>query len=154
MLIGNIRIRIPHPTANAGFKNRSKRRIRSGRGKNIRLHSQNTHVRRLRRAVGEEALLFRSPIRWSLLTLLWLTLGLGFWLLPFGETWVPHFGLVLVLAVSFVAGFNRHGVVRIVASALVMAAASLYAAGGEVPAVGIGVGLAALGLFLMNSHRL
>lgn len=149
-------VRIPPPPKKAGFKDRWKRRSRTGRnrGTRFRLRGSQAGTRRLRQDIHDEAALYRSWVRWSMLAVLWLTLGAGTYVFPASRFSVPHFGLIVVFAVSFFASFHRAAAVRVTASILILLVAGMFAALGEIPEVAIGMGLPGLGLFLLNSFRL
>lgn len=149
-------VRIPPPPKKAGFRDRWRRRSRTGGkgGGRIRLRGTQAGTRRLRQDIHDEATLYRSWVRWSMLSVLWLTLGAGMYLFPASRFSVPHFGLIVVFAVSFFASFHRAAAARVTASVLILLVAGMFAALGEVPEVAIGMGLPGLGLFLLNSFRL
>jgi hypothetical protein len=149
-------VRIPFPPAKAGLKKPPRRGTRSGRIPlpRFRLRSRRANATRLREKVYEEALLFRSWIRWSLLGLLWIAAAVGALQFPLDRFSVPHFGLIVVGFASFVAGFQRHRAARTAASVLILVAAGMFASVGESPEVALGLGLPGLGLMLLNSVRL
>jgi hypothetical protein len=149
-------VRIPFPPKKAGFKDRSKSRTRSGRRgrRRFRIEGRQANTRRLREGIHDEAVLYRSWVRWSLLFVLGLTVGAGMLIFPAGRFSVPHFGLIVLFVVSFVAGFNRVPIARATASIILLLGAGAFAATGENPEVGLGIGLSGLGLFLLNSFRM
>jgi len=156
MIMGSGRtVRIPLPPAKAGLKKKPWRKTRSGQKPlpQFRFRSRRAKAMRLREEVYEEALLFRSWVRWSLLILLWIAAGAGALAFPASRFSVPQFGLIVVGVVSFVAGFNRHRAARAVASVLILVAAGMFASLGDVPEVVLGIGLPGLGLLLLNSVR-
>jgi len=165
MLLPYQTVRIPFPQKKAGFKDRWKRRLRiRGRdGTGLHLRGSQARTRRMRGELHEEAVLYRSGLRWFCVIGLWLALGAG---AVFGQgaddprlavrealgLW--YVGLFAGFVLSFFAAFSARFPVRMATSVLIATAGGLAAGYGFQPEASIAIALFGLGVVVLNGFRI
>lgn len=165
MLVPYQAVRIPFPQKKAGFKDRWRRRLRlrKGDGSRIRLRGSQARTRRMRGELHEEAILYRSGLRWFCVIGLWVALGAGAilaggtrvdppWVRLASRLW--SLGMLTGFVVSFFAAFCPSLPVRTVTSILIATAAGLAASFGFHPEASIAIAVFALGIVVLNTLRL